>query len=63
MINVNKFFIFIKRFIFSALLIYSFDMLGVSLNMSIPINFFTILLVCFFDFSALFCLILFSFFY
>ncbi len=50
---------FLKKFIFSAVFIYSFDLLTVSLNFYIPINFFTILLISFLDVPAFFCLILF----
>lgn len=49
-----------KRVIMAALLIYSFDVFAISLGFSIPINFITVSLVSFFDFSALICLFLFS---
>lgn len=58
---IIKFFNFLKKIIFSSLLIYSFDMMSTSLGFSIPINIATIFLVSFFDVSALICLILFSF--
>lgn len=58
---VKKFFSLIKKIIFSTILIYSFDVFAVSLNLSIPINLITILLVSLFDFPALICLVLFSF--
>ena len=57
---ITSFFKIIKRFVLAAVLIYSFDVFGVSLNLSIPINYFTILLVGLFDFPAIICLILFS---
>lgn len=51
----------IKKIIVAALLIYSFDVFAVSLNLSIPINFITVLLVSIFDFPALICLVLLTF--
>ena len=51
----------LRKVIFSALLIYSFDVFTVSLKLSIPINFITVLLVTLFDIPALMCLVLFSF--
>ncbi len=57
---IIKFFHIIKKVILAALFIYSFDVFAISLNLSIPINFFTILLVTFFDVPAMFCLVLFS---
>ncbi|MCI6266305.1 MAG: pro-sigmaK processing inhibitor BofA family protein [Erysipelotrichaceae bacterium] len=54
------FFRFLKKIVVAALLIYSFDVFAVSLNLSIPINFITILLVTIFEIPALICLILFS---
>ena len=54
------FFKLIKKIIVAALFIYSFDVFAVSLNLSIPINFITILLVTIFDIPALMCLVLFS---
>lgn len=50
----------IKKVIVATLLIYSFDVFAVSLNLSIPINFITIALVTMFDVPALACLVLFS---
>ena len=50
----------IKKVIFSSILIYSFDVFAPSLNIVIPINFFTILLVVLFDIPAMLCLIIFS---
>lgn len=57
---MNKFFKLLKKFVFSALLIYSFDVLAVSINLSIPINFITVMLVTVFDFPAIICLVVFS---
>lgn len=54
------FFKLIKKIIVAALFIYSFDLFAVSLNLSIPINLITILLVTIFDIPALMCLVLFS---
>ena len=50
---------FVKKLIFSALFIYSFDVFSSSLNFCIPINFFTLILVCFFDVPAIICLVFF----
>lgn len=58
---ISKFFLVIKKIIFATFLIYSFDVFAVSLNLIIPINFITVLLVSIFDTSALLCLVLFSF--
>ena len=51
---------FIRKTILSAILIYSFDVFAVSLNLIIPINVVTIFLIAFFDVPAMICLILFS---
>ena len=51
---------FVKRVFLSTILIYSFDVFAVSLNLIIPINAVNILLVSLFDIPAMFCLILFS---
>ena len=58
---ITKLFNLLKKVVFSVLLIYSFDLFVVSLNLCIPINFFTIFFVTLFDIPALMCLILFSF--
>ena len=58
---INKFFLILSKFIFSSLLIYSFNVLVSSLDLFIPINFINILLVSVFDFIGLICLVLFSF--
>lgn len=50
---------FLKKIILGSLLIYSFDFFAESLNVCIPINLCTVLLVSFFDIPALICLILF----
>ena len=57
---IFKFFGVIKKLILASLFIYSFDVFAVSLNVSIPINIFTILLVSFFDVPAILFLFLFS---
>ncbi len=49
----------IKKIVFASILIYSFNTFGVSLDLIIPINIFTVLLVTFFDIPAMICLILF----
>lgn len=58
---INKFFLILYKFIFSAVLIYSFNVVVSSLDLFIPINFINILLVSVFDFVGLICLVLFSF--
>ena len=58
---INKFFLIIKKIVVSALMLYSFNVIVSSLNLSIPINFINIMLVSIFDFFALVCLIIFSF--
>ena len=50
---------FFKKIVLASILIYSFDTFGVSLDVIIPINVFTIFLVAFFDIPAMLCLILF----
>ena len=60
-ILIIRFFQVIKRFIVAALLIYSFDVITSSFGVVIPINFFTVLLVGIFDFSAIFGLFIFMF--
>ena len=51
----------LKKIVVATLLIYSFDVFAVSLNLSIPINFITVFLVTLFDIPALMCLVIFSF--
>jgi hypothetical protein len=51
----------LKRLIFSTLLIYSYDLLNLSLRTVIPINFFTVLFVYLFGFFGMAGLICFSF--
>lgn len=51
----------IKRFVLASLLIYSFNVIAISLNFVIPINFITVFLVSFFDIPGLIGLILLSF--
>lgn len=58
---INKFFLMMSKFIFSAILIYSFNVVVSSLDFFIPINLVNILLVSIFDLFGLICLILFSF--
>lgn len=57
----NKFFFVLKKVIFSALLIYTYDSLVASINHNIPINFVTVMIVSFFDMVGMLGLILFSF--
>lgn len=48
----------VKRFVLAALLIYSFNVIAVSLNLVIPINLVTVFLVSLFDIPGLVGLIL-----
>lgn len=58
---MNTLFKLVRKIIISALLIYSFNIFVVSLNVCIPINFITVLLVSIFDFPVLIYLILLTF--
>jgi len=58
---INKFFLVLSKFIFSAILIYSFNVVVSSLDYFIPINFINILFISVFDFIGLIFLVLFSF--
>ena len=58
---ILRLFKLLKKVVIATLLIYSFDVFAVSLNLSIPINLITIFLVTLFDVPALMCLVLFSF--
>ncbi len=57
---IVKFFRLIKKIILATFFIYSFDVFCGDLKLCIPINFFTVFLVSFFDIPALICLLLFS---
>ena len=60
---LTYFFKILKKVIFAAFLIYSFDIFAVSFDAVIPINFITVMLVCLFDVSAMVGLLLFSLFF
>ena len=47
----------IKKMIFGAFLLYGYNLIAVSFNLMIPINFITIVLVSIFDIPAMFLLI------
>ena len=51
-IFVDKFFYIIKRFIFSILVIYTFNMIVFPIGVVIPMNFFTIIAIMLFGFPA-----------
>lgn len=53
-------FSFFKRIVFATMLIYSVNLLMISVNVFVPINFFTVSLVAIFDIPCLFCLMIFS---
>ena len=58
---INKFFLILSKFILSAILIYSFNVVVSSLDLFIPINFINIVLIYLFDFVGMICLLIFSF--
>ena len=58
---INKFFLILSKFILSAILIYSFNVVVSSLDLFIPINFINIVLISLFDFVGMICLLVFSF--
>lgn len=60
---IKKLFLFFKRVVVSALIIYAYNSLAPSTNLFIPINIFNIFLVSFFGIVAMFELIVFSFFF
>lgn len=43
----------VKKIVIGALLLYSYNLIAVSFNMTIPINYITILLVAFLDLPAI----------
>ena len=49
---------YVKKFILSSFIIWTFNMIAVNFNMVIPINLCTIGFVCLFDFPALVTLII-----
>ena len=57
---INGLFVIIKRFIFSILTIYTFNMITISIGIIIPMNFFTIIVVMLCGFSAVIGFSLFS---
>lgn len=54
------FFSLIKRFIFSAFILYGYNIIAINFNVTIPINFYTLLFVTFLGSPALIALILFK---
>ncbi len=59
---VNKLFFIIKRFIFSVLIIYAFNMIVFPVGIIIPMNHFTIITIMFCGFPAVIGFSLFSLF-
>ena len=51
---------FIKKIILSAFILYGYNLIAVNFNITIPINFYTLLFVAFFGSPALIALILFK---
>lgn len=54
---INKVFIIIKRIVMSVFLLYGYNLLAAPINLIIPINFITVLLVTIFGVPALLSLI------
>ena len=52
--------VFIKKIILSAFILYGYNLIAVNFNITIPINFYTLLFVTFFGSPALIALILFK---
>lgn len=52
--------VFIKKIILSAFILYGYNLIAVNFNITIPINFYTLLFVAFFGSPALIALILFK---
>lgn len=50
---INMFFLVIKRFIFSFVVIYAFNFFSISMNVIIPMNIFNILLVMILGFPSI----------
>ncbi len=57
---LRKLFLIAKKFIFGVLFIYAFNKMALPLNLIIPINVFTVLLVTICGIPSIFMLILFS---
>ena len=56
----NKIFDVFKKFILAVLLIYAYNKMALPLNIFIPMNVFTILMVTFFGIPSIIMLVLFS---
>ena len=57
--EVMKYFIkFFKKFVLGGFLLYAYNIIAVSFNLTIPINFITIITVSIFDFFGLIALVL-----
>ena len=59
---INKIFLIVKKFILSVLFIYGFNIMIFPLNITIPINIFSIIMVIVFGLPAVFGFCLFSIF-
>lgn len=55
---LKKIYKIIKKFVFGSFALYAYNLLAVSFNLVMPINFFTIILVSFLGLPALLALIL-----
>ena len=59
---IKKFFVLIKKFIVSVLLIYAYNKIALPSNLFIPMNIITVLLVTFCGIPSIIMLVLFSIF-
>ena len=59
---IKKFFVLIKKFIVSVLLIYAYNKIALPSNLFIPMNIITVLLVTFCGIPSIIMLVLFSLF-
>lgn len=63
MLILNKFFLFIKKIIFSVMLIYAYNIIVFPIFISIPMNYFTVGLIMLLGFPAVLGISLFSLFF
>ncbi len=54
---------FIKKIVFSALFIYTYNSMALPVNISIPFNVITVILLSFFGIPSLFAILFYSFIY
>ncbi len=51
--KVNLIIKYLKKFILGGFLLYAYNLIAVAFNITLPINFFTMTTVCFFDIPGL----------